>query len=218
VDGICENINDGGGCGGLGLDRVLVGTFLALYIIVYGQMQAAVPWLVLQPLKQAPPNKYAEILWGFVNLVPTLILWCIALWAPWFIENIWRDKLITMITGIAFFAIIFAINSSIHRQEFFSRSHAHLHAHSTLFRMRIITRKVTFFSKSSSISDAGSLVVCLPLKHTQSQTSLMEHTLHSIGLNARAFHLLFCSDTRIPTPTWEFPHPLQLSRSSVCGG
>jgi len=145
VDGICENINDGGGCGGLGLDRVLVGTFLALYIIVYGQMQAAVPWLVLQPLKQAPPNKYAEILWGFVNLVPTLILWCIALWAPWFIENIWRDKLITMITGIAFFAIIFAINSSIHRQELFSRTHAHLQAHSTLSRMRVITRKVTFF-------------------------------------------------------------------------
>lgn len=116
VDGMCVNINDGGGCGGLGLDRVFVGTFLALYIVVYGQMQAAVPWLVLQPLRQAPPNKYAEIVWGFINLVPTLFLWCIALWGPWFIDNIWRDKLITMITGIAFFALIFAVNSSIHRQ------------------------------------------------------------------------------------------------------
>jgi len=36
---MCANFNTGGGCGGLGLSRILVGTFLALYIIVYGQVQ-----------------------------------------------------------------------------------------------------------------------------------------------------------------------------------
>ena len=68
---VCLSMNDSGGCGGLGLSRVLVGTFLALYIIVYGQMQAFTPDLVLSPLRQSPPNKYVEIVWGFLNCLPT---------------------------------------------------------------------------------------------------------------------------------------------------
>jgi len=114
VEGLCQNLNVGGGCGGLGLDRVLVGTFLALYIIVYGQMQAAVPWMVLTPLRQSPPNKWVEILWGLVNSLPTLVLWLVVLYGPHFISGIFTDKLITMIVGIAVFALIFAVNSSIH--------------------------------------------------------------------------------------------------------
>jgi len=36
--------------GGLGLHRTIVGTFLALYIIVYGQMQVRItPYLQPQP-------------------------------------------------------------------------------------------------------------------------------------------------------------------------
>ncbi len=42
----------------------------ATYIIVYGQMQAFTPQLVLQPLKQSPPNKFVEIIWGFANMIP----------------------------------------------------------------------------------------------------------------------------------------------------
>lgn len=37
---------------------------------MYGQMQAFTPQVVLIPLKQSPPNKFAEILWGFLNMVP----------------------------------------------------------------------------------------------------------------------------------------------------
>jgi len=36
---VCANNNVGGGCGGLGMERVVVGTFLACYIILYGQVQ-----------------------------------------------------------------------------------------------------------------------------------------------------------------------------------
>ena len=35
VAGVCENINVGGGCGGLGMNRVAVGAFLGGYIILY---------------------------------------------------------------------------------------------------------------------------------------------------------------------------------------
>ena len=33
----------------------------AIYIILYGQMQAYTPQLVLNPLKQSPPNKWVEV-------------------------------------------------------------------------------------------------------------------------------------------------------------
>jgi len=48
----CQSINTGGGCGGLGLDRVIVGAFLGGYIILYGQVQSWTPQLVTGPLKQ----------------------------------------------------------------------------------------------------------------------------------------------------------------------
>lgn len=65
--GICANQNAGGGCGGLGWDRVLVGSILGLYIIVYGQCQSYTPQLVTGPLRQTPPNKLTEVLWGMIN-------------------------------------------------------------------------------------------------------------------------------------------------------
>ena len=52
LEGICENMHVGGGCGGLGLDRVLVGAFLGGYIILYGQVQSWTPQLVTGPLNQ----------------------------------------------------------------------------------------------------------------------------------------------------------------------
>lgn len=66
ASGFCENINPGGGCGGLGIDRVVVGAFLGGYIILYGQVQSWTPQLVTGPLDQTPPNKLTEILWGYI--------------------------------------------------------------------------------------------------------------------------------------------------------
>jgi len=111
---VCLNINEGGGCGGVGLNRVLVGTFLALYIIVYGQMQAFTPQLALKPLRQAPPNKYSEILWGYINCAPTLAMGIAMYAAPAFRDNNPDEQLVALIACISAFAIIFAINSSIH--------------------------------------------------------------------------------------------------------
>ena len=52
AEGLCENLQAGGGCGGLGLDRVVVGAFLGGYIILYGQVQSWTPQLVTGPLNQ----------------------------------------------------------------------------------------------------------------------------------------------------------------------
>jgi len=84
------------------------------YIILYGQVQSWTPQLVTGPLNQTPPNKYTEILWGLVNCIPTLIAWIVMTWSPDF-ENYEVTQMTTwLIVIIVTFAIIFAINSSIH--------------------------------------------------------------------------------------------------------
>ena len=74
AEGLCQNQNVGGGCGGLGLDRVIVGAFLGGYIILYGQVQSWTPQLATGPLHQTPPNKLTAMLWGLINCAPTLVM------------------------------------------------------------------------------------------------------------------------------------------------
>ena len=62
----------------LGWNRVLTGAILAGYIIVYGQCQSYTPQLVTGPLKQTPPNKLTEVLWGVINCIPTIVMAIIA--------------------------------------------------------------------------------------------------------------------------------------------
>jgi hypothetical protein len=114
LEGICENGNIGGGCGGLGVQRVVVGALLGGYIILYGQVQSWTPQLVTGPLKQTPPNKLSEILWGLVNCLPTFVMWIVMSWSPTFEDNDQQGMTIWIIVTIATFAFIFAINSSIH--------------------------------------------------------------------------------------------------------
>jgi len=71
-NGTCVNANPGGGCGGVAWSRVLVGSVLGGYIILYGQFQALTPQLVTGPLGQTPPNKLTEVLWGLVNCTPAV--------------------------------------------------------------------------------------------------------------------------------------------------
>ena len=111
---VCANLQTGGGCGGLGLDRTLVGAFLGGYIILYGQVQSWTPQLVTGPLKQTPPNKFTEILWGFVNCLPTLVMAIVMAFSPSFQNHELTPMTSWFISTIVVFAIIFAINSSIH--------------------------------------------------------------------------------------------------------
>ena len=77
-------INHRSGCGGLGMGMHLVGLVLSVYIIVYGQMQAFTPQLVLAPLAQTPPNKYVECLWCIIMIIPPLYLGAATLVDPAF--------------------------------------------------------------------------------------------------------------------------------------
>lgn len=110
----CEALNKGGGCGGLGMERVIVGAFLGGYIILYGQVQSWTPQLVTGPLRQTPPNKLTEILWGLINCVPTwlgaVILFATEGFSGWDVAAMTA----TLVTIIISFAIVFAVNSSIH--------------------------------------------------------------------------------------------------------
>jgi hypothetical protein len=113
-DGICQNINAGGGCGGLGVDRVIVGAFLGGYIILYGQVQSWTPQLVTGPLGQTPPNKLTEVFWCLFNCIPTLVMWIVLSWSPAFEEYNSEAMTIWIAVVMVCFAVIFAINSSIH--------------------------------------------------------------------------------------------------------
>jgi hypothetical protein len=112
----CEMVNPLSGCGGLGLEMHTVGIALALYIVAYGQMQAFTPRFVLKPLLQSPPNKYVEIVWGFLMVLPPLLLGLFAFNDPAFFQGV-NDvphMEVVIFAGVSAFAILFAINSSIH--------------------------------------------------------------------------------------------------------
>jgi len=120
---VCYNLNPGGGCGGTGLSRTVVGAFLGGYIILYGQVQSWTPQLVTGPLGQTPPNKLTEVLWGMINCIPTLVATVVIFVSPIFqnAANPYFEGIINLggqvgwlVTILVTFAIIFAINSSIH--------------------------------------------------------------------------------------------------------
>lgn len=114
IDGFCVNTNEGGGCGGLGLPKAIVGSFLGGYIILYGQVQSWTPQLVTGPLKQTPPNKLTEILWGLINCLPTYAMWIVMTFGSAFENYEVTGMTIWLVVVIIAFAIIFAINSSVH--------------------------------------------------------------------------------------------------------
>jgi hypothetical protein len=114
VDEVCESINAGGGCGGVGFERVVVGAMLGGYIILYGQVQSWTPQTIIGPLKQAPPNKLTEILWGFINCVPTFVMWIVMTWGAAFENYNLTAMTVWIVVVVVSFAIIFAVNSSIH--------------------------------------------------------------------------------------------------------
>lgn len=112
--GVCANRNPGGGCGGLAWPRMVVGAILGGYIILYGQLQSWTPQLITGPLGQNPPNKLTEVLWGLLNCLPTIVMAVVA----WVLSaEAERDQTVLgawVIGVIVAFALVFAVNSSIH--------------------------------------------------------------------------------------------------------
>uniref|UniRef100_A0A7S0JEI9 Uncharacterized protein n=1 Tax=Calcidiscus leptoporus TaxID=127549 RepID=A0A7S0JEI9_9EUKA len=111
---VCVSLNVGGGCGGFGWSRVLVGAILAAYIILYGQVQSWSPQLILGPLKQSPPNQLTEMLWGALNCLPTAAM--AVVFGVYSTAD--GDRTLplaaSLMSAVVTFAVIFAVNSSIH--------------------------------------------------------------------------------------------------------
>ncbi len=96
------------------MNRAVVGAFLGGYIILYGQVQSWTPQLVTGPLRQTPPNKMTEVLWGIINCYPTLFATIIIYSSEAFINYHVNSMLAWTVIIVVSFAVIFAINSSIH--------------------------------------------------------------------------------------------------------
>ena len=89
----------------LGWSSVSVGTFLALWIIGYGFIQAMAPSITPRLDGRVPDGRTA-LLWGLtLALVPLGIAACLQLGF---------DQTAVVVIGLAFFALVFAMNSAVH--------------------------------------------------------------------------------------------------------
>lgn len=70
--------------------------------------------MVLQPLRQSPANKYVELLWnGILVACPTLLA-SLILGSSIFTSHSLPAMTAVLVTGLAFFCFVFAVNSSVH--------------------------------------------------------------------------------------------------------
>ncbi|KAG7667527.1 hypothetical protein Ndes2526B_g07519 [Nannochloris sp. 'desiccata'] len=100
---------------GIGWSRALTGAFLAIFIIVYGQVQSWTPQLVLQPLRQSPPDKYGAFWWASSLVIPLSILGGIMLGTDIFGPGVPEAPAIVAITVLLYsYCVLFAFNSAIH--------------------------------------------------------------------------------------------------------
>lgn len=87
-----------------------VGSFMALWIIGYGIVQAFVPQLLKNVTNLKKAVKEAKI-WCFILvLIPAVIAWGLSPYGDDFVNN----KTNWIIVGLFIFGIVFAINSSLH--------------------------------------------------------------------------------------------------------
>lgn len=90
----------------LGWSFTEVGTFLALWVIGYGFVQASAPRLIARSFHGHGPGAGSARLWVFIlALFPAAI--ALALQQGWPADSV-------LITGLILFGIVFAINSAIH--------------------------------------------------------------------------------------------------------
>ena len=85
-------------------DHAEVGGFLALWVIIYGMVQAAAPRLVKHKMHQVP-NGHTARNWVLYLLVVTVLIAAL-------VDNAFGVSILLL--GLAIFGVIFAINSSVH--------------------------------------------------------------------------------------------------------
>ena len=103
------------GAQGLGWSRELTGTFLAAFIIVYGQIQTAAPRALLRPLGQEPANKLVQVAWN-TGLTAVCAALAAAFLAPGgaFAAHEVGGMTAALTALLGAFCAVFAVNSSVH--------------------------------------------------------------------------------------------------------
>jgi hypothetical protein len=99
---------------GIGWARPATGAALALFIIIYGQVQSWTPQVVLSPLRQEPANKAVQVLWNATLTVVPACLSAALLGSDIFTGRHHDESVAVLLCGLAAFCVIFAVNSSIH--------------------------------------------------------------------------------------------------------
>ena len=91
----------------------LIGSFLALWIIAYGAVQAAAPRILGGKGQPEAAIVRKAILWSG-SLVPIPFALAIAAWAAWAAGGPADWLTATLIAGLLLFGFVFAVNSSVH--------------------------------------------------------------------------------------------------------
>eukprot|EP00741_Cyanophora_paradoxa_P002642 tig00000615_g2563.t1 len=90
----------------------LTGTFLAVWIMIYGGVQSWTPQLVLKPLGQLPMRRGRQLIpW---TAILTLVTLGISLSFRFVKPPDFTGTAVAAIVGLSFFCVFFAVNSSIH--------------------------------------------------------------------------------------------------------
>ncbi len=90
----------------LGWSHTAVGAFFSLWVIGYGIVQASTPRLIRLLHRNKEPDGATATLWAFILLLTLSVMTLL-------LEQGTQPELI-IVTGLIIFAIVFAINSSVH--------------------------------------------------------------------------------------------------------
>lgn len=78
------------------------------------QIQSWTPQLVLSPLRQSPANKWGEVLWNALLTACPLWIGAVILGSDLFYGRNVPGMAAVLLSGMALFAAVFAVNSAIH--------------------------------------------------------------------------------------------------------
>ncbi|KAI9138160.1 hypothetical protein BKA69DRAFT_1093692 [Paraphysoderma sedebokerense] len=89
------------------------GLFLAVWVIIYGIVQSSTPKFILQPLKMYPLTTAKPLIFwtGILALVTLLNSLLFTFISP---SMSYTGTVLSLVMGLGLFAIVFAVNSSIH--------------------------------------------------------------------------------------------------------
>lgn len=99
---------------GFGWERAAAAAMLGGWIILYGQVQSWTPQAVAKPLRQYPPNKFHSALWIIAGFFVPAVLGVVVQWSGVFRDGRRAAGIAVLLVGLMVFAVVFAVNSSIH--------------------------------------------------------------------------------------------------------